>query len=225
MLVGTDLQIVFSDLIHQWTGVTYPNWARLNWLIPFAIVSTVITWKLWIDMSLCRSSQLCLGLAVLAAGALLAADQITQATGYAHVTLIAQMCLGVALFSAMALHVRFVSHVNPNPPEPKALRENPNTQIRHEEEAFSNPAPVEEPKSRKPRRARTKKSSQKRPAMRDLENYDDLEEEVSQPRRRKRTRREGPAPDSLKGMTKKQRKQARKEFREQQRAMEKGYDV
>ena len=61
--------------------------------------------------------------------------------------------------------------------------------------------------------------------MRDLENYDDLEEEVSQPRRRKRTRREGPAPDSLKGMTKKQRKQARKEFREQQRAMEKGYDV
>lgn len=226
VLVGTDLHLVFSDLIHQWSGVSYHGWVRLNWLIPFAIVSTAITWKLWIDMSLCRSSQLFLGLAAVAAGALLASDQITQYTGFAHVTLVAQLAVGVCLFAAMMLHVRFVSHVNPNPPEPKALRENPNTHIEYEEESFSNPVPVQEPKSRKTRRTRTQRGPKRKQVPQNVEDYDHFEEEeVPQVHRRKRTRREGPSPESLKGMTKKQRKQARKEFREQQRAMEKGYDV
>ncbi|MFK7819293.1 MAG: hypothetical protein AB8G99_11295 [Planctomycetaceae bacterium] len=221
-LIGTDLHLVFSDLIHQFSGITYHGWVRLNWLIPLCIVATVITWKLWIDMSLCRSSKLFLGLAVISAGALMFADQISEATGYAHVTLISQLAVGVCLFAAMLLHMRFVSHVNPNPPEPKALRETPNTAPQREEE-FSSPAAAGEKPVKK--KAGKKQSPKRQTVAQSVEDYDEFEEEAPQPLRRKRTRREGPAPDSLKGMTKKERKLARKAFREEQRAMEKGYDA
>lgn len=223
MLVGTDLHLVFSDLIHQWSGVSYEGWARLNWLVPFGMFAAVITWKLWIDMSLCRSSQLFLGLAVVSAGALMASDQITQATGYAHVALVAQLAVGVCLFAAMVLHMRFVSHVNPNPPEPKAVRENPNTRVEYEEESFSRPVAHTEPEEVEVPRKRTKRSGKRqKPVIRDASDYDEFEDEAPQPqrRRRTRTRREGPPADSLKGLTKKQRKLARKQHREEQRALE-----
>lgn len=223
VLVGTDLHLVFSDLIHQWSGVTYDGWTRLNWLVPFALVAAVITWKLWIDMSLCRSSQLFLGLAVVSAGALMASDQITQYTGYAHVALIGQLAVGVSLFAAMVLHMRFVSHVNPNPPEPKVSRHTPNTHVQSKDGSFSNPGgPAPKPKqaAKKPKRGR-----KRQPVMRDVEDYEEFGDEPSQRRRRKRTQREGPSADSLKGLTKKQRKLARKEFREQQRAAEKGHNA
>jgi flagellar biosynthesis GTPase FlhF len=173
-------------------------------------------------MSLCRSSKVFLGLAVVSAGALMFADQISQATGYAHVTLVSQLAVGVCLFAAMLLHMRFVSHVNPNPPEPKALRETPNTTSRREEE-FSSPAAVAEKPSKKTSTKQSRKRQVVAHAMDDFDEFEE-EEEAPQPRRRKRTRREGPAPDSLKGMTKKERKMARKAFREEQRAMERGYD-
>ena len=220
-LIGTDLHLVFSDLFHQISGITYHGWVRLNWLIPFCVVATVITWKLWIDMSLCRSSKLFLGLAIVSASVLMFADQISGATGYAHVTLIGQLAVGICLFAAMAFHMRFVSHVNPNPPEPKSLRQTPNSNVEREEE-FSSPVAVEEEKSTK---SSSKKRGRKRQTVaRTMEDFEDLEEEeVRQPRRRKRTRRDGPAADSLKGMTKKERKLARKAFREEQRARETGY--
>ena len=222
-LIGTDLHLVFSDLVHQISGVTYHGWVRLNWLIPFCVVATVITWKLWIDMSLCRSSKICLGLAIVSAGVLMFADQISGLTNYPHVSLIGQVAVGVCLFAAMAFHMRFVSHVNPNPPEPKALRETPNTTVEREEE-FSSPVAVEEEKATK---TSSKKRGRKRQTVaRTVSEFEDLEDEpeVQQPRRRKRVRRDGPAPESLKGMSKKERKLARKAFREEQRARERGYE-
>lgn len=223
VMVGTDLHLVFSDLVRQWTGATYHGWVRLNWLIPFAIVATIISWKLWLDMRLSPPSLICLGLAVISAIALLASDQLVSLTGYAHIVLVAQLALGVSLFAAMLTHMRFVSHVNPNPPEPKPVRQTPNAQPKMAAESFSNPTPQETTPARP---SRTRKGVHYQPAAAHSD-FDEFEEDAPKrktSKRNKRTRRDGPAPESLKGMTKKQRKLARKQFREEQRAMEKGYD-
>lgn len=213
-LVGTDLQIVFSDLVHQWTGLTYRGSATLNWLVPLLVVSSVITWKLWLDMRLCRSSQVFLALGILSGIALVFSGRIEQQIGFDHVALLARLSLGVNLLAAMLLHVRFVGHVNPNPPEPKPTRQQRSAAEPSSQKADTNPKRQPPAPKRQP-----KKSRKRQPVLRDVEDYEEYEEQVTQPtRRRKRTRRDGPAAESLKGLTKKQRKQARKEFRDQQRA-------
>lgn len=211
MLVGTDVHLVFSDFIRQWSGVTYHGWVRLNWLIPLSIVATIITWKLWLDMKLSRPSIICLGLSVVSAMTLMGSDTIVAITGYAHIVLLAQLSLGISLFAAMLLHVRFVSHVNPNPPEPKPTRPRANT--------TSN----DQPGARRANRISTpaKQHGAGSPIYSDLDH-----DEAPAPRRSKRRiRLDGPEPNSLKGMSKKQRKQARKEFRERQRAMQQGREM
>ncbi len=221
MLVGTDLHLVFSDLIRQWSGMTYHGWVHLNWLISLSIVATIITWKLWLDMKLSRPSIICLGLSVISALALMASDTIVAITGHAHIVLFAQLSLGVSLFAAMLLHVRFVSHVNPNPPEPKQTRPdlNPGSAARSKQATDGHP-----------RAARSKQSAlmATHPAAgTSAASYSDLDhDEAPNPRRsKKRIRHDGPEPNSLKGMSKKQRKQARKEFRERQRAMQQGREM
>ncbi len=223
MLIATDLHLAFSELIHQSSGVTYHGWVRLNWLIPLAVVTTAITWKLWVDMSLCRSSQICLTLSAVSALALLASDQIVQATGYQHVVLMAQLAVGVSLFAAMLLHVRFVSHVNPNPPEPRPPRTERTPNSREKHAAFSDPEEsATTPRATEVRPQRKPKQSRKRTGavLRDPDEYEEFEEQTPARRRRSRIRRDGPAPESLKGLSKKQRKLARKQFRDQQRATE-----
>ena len=234
--VATGAHWAVSRLFERMSGVTYWHSETANWLAPAVLVGAFLTWQLLRDMS--RSVASCVLFAVsvvcgLAAGIVQLIDSPVLPQIVSAALLPAACVFG---FLGMLAHARFVIHVSSAPPQSaksaanrdaddEESEENSKSLGRGEADAdTSNLFGVydgdDRGQSRSGRSTKTR-GKQRNKRSHDPDDYEELENEP--PRKRRRTKKVEPivTADELKGLSKRERRQLRKQRRDEQRAMRK----
>lgn len=225
--------VALADTLFWKWNAPIPHRALLAWLVPAAIVGLVCLRLMHLEMRNCRSGlvMLYLGAAAFAAFAALQFNLVTiPVAGVEPLVNAGVAAFGqVSLFAGLVLHARYVIYQSTEPPKPRKKPETP-AEIKAKVAAPAAAAKAPAAETTKPRAAKPTPAAEAKPAPQkaqpkrvEADEYDDdeFDDDDDQQRGSKKHRLHSAHErhEMLKGLSKRERRQMRKSWRDQERAM------